>query len=127
MNMSDLLSQINLENKLDSRFERARIRFPGGHITNWTAFNSFLDEVLPPVNPGPEWERLEARGVGPCAAFDADGTLWKNDITIAVVREAIRRGVTKPEALERINSALARYYEPAETTLSSALARLEDA
>jgi phosphoserine phosphatase len=86
-----------------------------------------LLDQLRALRRSPAWLDLEARGYRPCVALDADGTLWRADITEALVADAVRRREIHEAALEPFQAALTRYGEPPATTALEAVVGLGDA
>lgn len=118
-----------LENTLGKGMPE-RLRYPGGLEVSEEGLLSLIRILVSEVTaalcaePTLDGQRLELR---PCAVFDADGTLWREDLPGAVVREALAQGGGQSEALEPFNRLFDRYGEPLAATPEEALERLRDA
>ncbi len=71
-----------------------------------------LIALLPTLEEHAAWKTRERAGHRRCAAFDADGTLWREDLPEAVIGRAVSDAQIRPQALTPFNELLERFGKP---------------
>jgi phosphoserine phosphatase len=75
-----------------------------------------LIQTLQNLNNQKTWDKLEKKGFSKCAIFDADGTLWRGDLSGSIIQEDIKNKKLSNLGLPALNESLTFFgLEPQQT------------